>query len=117
MRGILAARAERGRSVWVVDSFAGLPPPTGEHETFDLSAEHFPQLAVARERVAENFERFGLLDGRVRFLEGWFKETLPDGRRVTPPAPPLAARAGPPDGHRTRLRGLHVAAAMRSVPT
>jgi len=78
MRGILAARAERGRSVWVVDSFAGLPPPTGEHETFDLSAEHFPQLAVARERVAENFERFGLLDGRVRFLEGWFKETLPD---------------------------------------
>jgi O-methyltransferase len=25
-----------------------------------------------------NFERYGLLDQQVRFLEGWFKDTLPN---------------------------------------
>ncbi len=29
------------------------------------------------ERVQENFRRFGLLDEQVRFLKGWFHETLP----------------------------------------
>jgi len=28
--------------------------------------------------VRANFERYGLLDDRVEFLEGWFKDTLPD---------------------------------------
>ncbi len=28
--------------------------------------------------VENNFRRFGLLDERVVFLEGWFKDTLPD---------------------------------------
>ena len=29
------------------------------------------------EEVRENFDRFGLLDDQVRFLPGWFHETLP----------------------------------------
>jgi O-methyltransferase len=29
------------------------------------------------ETVKENFARYGLLDERVRFLAGWFKDTLP----------------------------------------
>jgi O-methyltransferase len=27
--------------------------------------------------VKQNFSRYGLLDERVRFLHGWFKDTLP----------------------------------------
>ena len=27
--------------------------------------------------MKENFERYGLLDDRVHFLKGWFKDTLP----------------------------------------
>ena len=35
-------------------------------------------LAVSRRRGARrNFERYGLLDDQVRFLVGWFKDTLP----------------------------------------
>lgn len=34
-------------------------------------------LGVSRDQVEENFRRYGLLDSQVRFLEGWFSETLP----------------------------------------
>lgn len=36
-----------------------------------------PQLAVSLETVKANFARYGLLDDRVRFLPGWFRDTLP----------------------------------------
>ena len=36
-----------------------------------------PFLAVPQEKVATNFARYGLLDDQVRFLPGWFSDTLP----------------------------------------
>ena len=33
-------------------------------------------LAVSLERVRENFAKFDLLDNQVRFLKGWFRDTL-----------------------------------------
>jgi O-methyltransferase len=35
------------------------------------------QLIVTLEDVQANFARYGLLDDRVQFLKGWFKDTLP----------------------------------------
>ena len=79
MRGALAAWGDEGRSVWVADSFQGLPPPDGvawpADEGIDLSGVE--TLAVPRSVVEANFARYGLLDDRVRFLEGWFADTLP----------------------------------------
>lgn len=79
MRGILAAYDDAERTVWVADSFAGLPKPDGSRYPADVgSAFHvFEQLAVDAATVRANFERFGLLDDRVQLLEGWFKDTLP----------------------------------------
>ena len=37
----------------------------------------FDCLAVSIEEVRANFESYGLLDNQVRFLKGWFKDTLP----------------------------------------
>ncbi|CAO4146863.1 TylF/MycF family methyltransferase [Methylorubrum extorquens] len=79
MRGILAARGVVDRTVWVADSFAGLPPPDAERHPADQGDEHHTveELAISLDSVRGNFERFGLLDDRVAFLPGWFKDTLP----------------------------------------
>jgi hypothetical protein len=79
MRGILEAYGETGRRVFVADSFAGLPPPNDAAFPADANDKHhtYPQLAVSRADVEENFRRYGLLDEQVVFLEGWFKDTLP----------------------------------------
>lgn len=82
MRAVLRAYDDRDRNVWVADSFAGLPVPNTQEypadEGFDLSTSAgFDELAVSVDQVRANFARYGLLDERVRFLVGWFKDTLP----------------------------------------
>jgi len=79
MRGILAAHGDARRRVFVADSFIGLPPPSPETYAADAGDPHhtYKQLAISRQVVEENFRRYGLLDERVVFLEGWFKDTLP----------------------------------------
>ena len=79
MRGILASHGITDRRVWVADSFRGLPPPDEAIFPADHGDIHhtFEQLAVPLEEVKRNFDRYGLLDDQVCFLEGWFKDTLP----------------------------------------
>lgn len=79
MRALLAAFGDTERTVWVADSFAGLPPlgPRDGVGVEDLTPASRPDLAVTRREVEEGFEQFGLLDEQVAFLEGWFHETLP----------------------------------------
>jgi hypothetical protein len=79
MRAVLQAYGVTDRTVWVADSFEGLPPPNPAAYPHDagMQLHTFPQLAVSLDRVRENFARYGLLDDRVRFLKGWFRDTLP----------------------------------------
>jgi hypothetical protein len=77
MKGFLAAHQVGDRTVWVADSFMGLPMPTLEQdEGLDLSLAKFPMLAIDMETVVDLFVRYGLMDSNVRFLKGWFKDTL-----------------------------------------
>jgi hypothetical protein len=80
MRGILASYGITDRVVWVADSFEGLPAPDVEKFPADKDSKFHENeiLAVSLPVVKRNFERYGLLDDQVRFLEGWFKDTLPD---------------------------------------
>jgi O-methyltransferase len=73
MRAVLEAHGVRDRNVWVADSFEGLPPPPAGRE----KAEPAGAMAVSIEEVQANFRRFQLLDGQVKFLKGWFSDTLP----------------------------------------
>lgn len=76
MRGILKAHGVDDRLVWVADSFRGLPPPDPDRDG-GVELQELEWLAVPVEVVRENFHRYGLLDNQVRFVEGWFHETLP----------------------------------------
>lgn len=79
MAATLAAHCATGRTVWVVDSFEGLPAPETERyakpDVIDLSGEE--HLAVGLETVKANFAKYHLLGDNVRFLKGWFADTLP----------------------------------------
>lgn len=78
MRALLAAYGDADRCVWVADSFQGLPKPRPDHaDDVQDALWNQPFLAVSLEQVRENFRRYGQLDERVRFLPGWFEDTLP----------------------------------------
>ena len=87
MRAVLAVDGDRKRTVWLADSFEGVPLPDPANESPGLLAKinkllvpeiYAGILAVPETEVRANFERYGLLDDQVRFLPGWFKDTLPN---------------------------------------
>lgn len=79
MRAVLASYDITDRVVWAADSFCGLPPPRPDIFPADEGDPHhtFDYLRVDVNSVRRNFEKFGLLDEQVRFVEGFFSETLP----------------------------------------
>ena len=80
MRAVLAAYQDTTRKVWCADSFRGLPTPdVGSYPADKIAQWHTrPELAISLEVVKKNFARYGMLDTQVEFLEGWFKDTLPN---------------------------------------
>ncbi len=79
MRAALKAFGDTKRKVWVADSFQGLPKPDPNKYPADKGMDlwRFRQLAVPLDSVKKNFEQYGMLDDRVVFLPGWFRDTLP----------------------------------------
>ena len=99
MRGLLKALGVTDRVVWVADSFEGFP--VGEEQgaterSYTSSAlrplaglavgEYPPSVRTLIESLSEGtslpevrdrFARYGLLDEQMRFLPGWFRDTLP----------------------------------------
>ncbi|HEX4434813.1 MAG TPA: TylF/MycF/NovP-related O-methyltransferase [Acidimicrobiales bacterium] len=79
MKANLVAHHDTSRCVWVADSFQGLPAPDATLYPADSGDDLHTRagLSVGADQVRHNFERYGLFDDRVRFLVGWFKDTLP----------------------------------------
>jgi hypothetical protein len=84
MRGVLKVHGVTDRVVWAADSFEGLPAPDAEQFPLEAKVQSGPvmqklyhNLAASLEDVKRNFAAYGLLDDQVKFLKGWFKDTLP----------------------------------------
>lgn len=80
MRAILAVHGIENRKIFVADSFKGLPKPNTNEYLSDSEDKHYMNtyLSVSKKEVKNNFQKYGLLDKQVVFLEGWFKDTLPN---------------------------------------
>ncbi len=84
MRAVLKAYDVDDRTVWVADSFEGLPEPDPEKFPIEAKAHHgavmqkaYNHFAVSLDEVRRNFQAYGMLDAQVQFLKGWFRDTLP----------------------------------------
>jgi LmbE family N-acetylglucosaminyl deacetylase/glycosyltransferase involved in cell wall biosynthesis len=79
MRYLLNLREGNDRTVWVADSFRGLPAPDKEHFPQDAESDlhQYPILAVTEEEVWLNFRKYIPPGPGVKFLKGMFKETMP----------------------------------------
>ena len=84
---MLKAFQATDRNVWVADSFQGLPETNPEEYPQDANEwmHEAQELAIPVEDVKSPFERFELLDDKVKFIEGFFSESL-----VTAPVDKLA---------------------------
>jgi len=78
MKAVLNELDITDKTVWLADSFQGLPRPKTKFELDKASNLHKERiLAVSKKEVEANFRLYDLLDDKVRFIEGWFDETLP----------------------------------------
>jgi O-methyltransferase len=79
MRGVLKAYGVKNRTVWVADSFEGLPQPNPRKYPCDAGDTYYTrkELAISLDEVKANFAKYDLLDEQVKFLKGWFRDTLP----------------------------------------
>ena len=77
-KAVLNKHSASDRSVWCADSFEGLPKQYGRDSEIradpDLAGN--THLGVSQPDVEANFRRFDLLDENVKFVKGWFSDTL-----------------------------------------
>ncbi|WCT71833.1 macrocin O-methyltransferase [Sphingomonas naphthae] len=75
MRALLDVYGADGRKVFAADSFAGIPLNTkAKNDPVDRWADRW---VAGLEEVRGNIARFGLLDERIIFVEGFFADSLP----------------------------------------
>ena len=81
MRAALKAYNVKNRIVWAADSFDGLPPADPTNYPIDISADYLHDidyLKVSLEQVQAHFDSYGLLDDQVKFLKGYFRDSMPN---------------------------------------
>ena len=103
MAALLRDKNVTDRNIWVADSFEGLPKPDAEKYAADKGDIHYihPELAISIETVKENFNKYDLLGDNIKFLKGWFKDTLP-----TAPIEKLAVMRLDGDMYESTMDGL-----------
>ncbi|MDM7955558.1 TylF/MycF/NovP-related O-methyltransferase [Blastomonas sp.] len=74
LRALLGAYAIPERKVFAADSFAGIPLNVrAVNDPVDLWTDRW---VAGLDEVKKNIERFGMMDDRIRFVPGFFADTL-----------------------------------------
>lgn len=77
MQAVLKADDAMDRTLWLCDSFEGLPPPDPSvPQDADSTFHMYDMLAVSEQTVRDNFARYDLLHDNLRFVKGYFEDTL-----------------------------------------
>ena len=68
---------KENRTIYVADSFEGLPPPDEKYPKDEGQTFHTIEcLSVGLDEVKDNFKRYDLLDENVKFIKGFFEHSL-----------------------------------------
>ncbi len=79
LRALQVSHGQGHRRLWAADSFEGLPPATSPVDLeLGMHMDGLSWLSYSLDEVREHFRRYDLLDEGVRFLPGWFCESLPN---------------------------------------
>lgn len=74
MRALLDAHEIADRKIFAADSFEGIPPNKRfRHDPVDNWNDRW---AASLDEVKQGIERYGLLDDRIAFVEGYFEDSL-----------------------------------------
>lgn len=78
MRFILQKYSIKDKIVYVADSFEGLPKPNVEEFPQDYGDKHYTRddAKVSLEEVKNNFKKYGVFDEQVKFIKGFFEDTM-----------------------------------------
>jgi O-methyltransferase len=78
-KAVLRHHGANDRVVWCCDSFEGMPTAKEKDLSLQSNSDFSDRdyLVATQEQVANNFRKFDLLDDNVKFLKGWFCDTLP----------------------------------------
>jgi hypothetical protein len=82
LMGLTLKRLADPRTLWVFDTFEGIPPPTADDPDEDIARLYTGQFRGDRAEVEGLFERLGIL-GQSRLVKGLFQDTVPTAE-VTP---------------------------------
>jgi O-methyltransferase/8-demethyl-8-(2,3-dimethoxy-alpha-L-rhamnosyl)tetracenomycin-C 4'-O-methyltransferase len=83
MRALLKAYNISGRKVFAADSFAGIPTNTRAiNDPVDLWSDRW---VASLDEVRQAISRFGLLDDKIKFVVGYFEDSLQslEGKRFS----------------------------------
>jgi len=83
--------AAKDRNIWACDSFEGFPEDTIDFDKYKLLDFYKDIYGVTSPRelnivvpppsldeVREHFQSFNILDDRIKFIKGWFSDTMPN---------------------------------------
>ena len=76
LMGLALARAQAPRTLWVFDTFAGIPPATEADPDFAIARLYTGDFRGEQAEVEALFARIGVLD-RARLVKWLFQDTVP----------------------------------------